>query len=322
MVNALDLDVCYLDLGHPFSVPEFTFGMDYYTDEWGVNYRKVWISSDNFFYEPCDPPLYNAVKEDLDIYPWPDPYDPGWVDGLAERAKRLRKSLGRAIILELPFSIFEYAYMLRGFQQFLLDLKLSPQFATALLDRVCDIAVTVTKKAVHVAGEHIDLVKHLDDQGTQIGTLLSPNMFREMIRPRFERLYRTIKDEFALCNPIGKVMTHTCGDIYPLIEDYIIAGLDILNPLQPGVGKMDHRRIKKEFGDKLAFHGGVDVQSVMPFGTQDEVIADVRRCIHDLAPGGGYILAPCHVLQHDVLPVNIVALRDAVRKYGRYPLSI
>jgi uroporphyrinogen decarboxylase len=108
--------------------------------------------------------------------------------------------------------------------------------------------------------------------------------------------------------------------VYPLINDFIDIGLDVLNPVQPYVAEMDHERIKKEHGSSLSFHGGIDIQRVLPFGTPDEVKMEAKKTMEALGPGGGYILAPTHYVQADVPPENIIALRDAVLEYGRYPI--
>jgi uroporphyrinogen decarboxylase len=322
VVEALDLDICYLDLGRPSGAPIFTQGMDVFVDEWGLKYRRIEHAGAGQYYELFDPPLANATESDLDDYPWPDPADPGWVDGLAERARALCDDTDRAIVMELPVSVFETAYLMRGMEQFLVDMVLDPSFACALLDWTCAIAVGVAQAALGAAGRYVDIVKHLDDQGAQHAPLISPRMHRKMIHPRFKRLFHAIKESFAQSNPQGRLMTHTDGDIYPLIEDYIRAGIDILNPVQPNVAEMDHARLKREFGNRLAFHGGIDVQGTMPFGTPGDVAAEVRQRLRDLAPGGGYILAPSHNLQADVPPENVVALRDAVHEYGEYPIEV
>lgn len=159
-----------------------------------------------------------------------------------------------------------------------------------------------------------------DDMGHQRGTLLSPTMFRQIVKPRFARLYRQAKQLFHQYNPNGKLMAHTDGDVYPLIPDYIEMGLDVLNPVQPYVAEMEHSRLKREFGDRLSFHGGMDLQNVLPFGRPDEVRTEAINVMHALGSGGGLILAPTHYLLPDVPPENVMALRDAVLEHGRYPL--
>lgn len=157
--------------------------------------------------------------------------------------------------------------------------------------------------------------------GQQGGTLLSPAMFRGIIKPRFARLYREAKRMLLECNPDGKIMAHTDGDVYPFIPDYIEMGLDVLNPVQPYVAEMEHGRLKRKFGDRLSFHGGIDLQRVLPFGTPDEVRQEAVKTMRALGVGGGYILAPTHYLLPDVPPENVIALRDAVMEEGVYPLE-
>jgi uroporphyrinogen decarboxylase len=113
-------------------------------------------------------------------------------------------------------------------------------------------------------------------------------------------------------------MAHTDGDVYPFIPDYIEMGLDVLNPVQPYVAEMEHEKLKREFGARLAFHGGIDLQKVLPFGTPEQVRAEAIKVMRALGPGGGYILAPTHYLLPDVPPQNVIALRDAVLEHGRY----
>ncbi len=153
------------------------------------------------------------------------------------------------------------------------------------------------------------------------GLLLSPRMFRKLIKPRFARLYRASKEMAHQFNPKCKLIAHTDGDVYPIIPDYIEMGLDMLNPVQPYVAEMDHERLKHEFGDRLSFHGGIDIQRALPFGTPEEVRAEAIKTMRALGKGGGYILAPTHYVQPDVPPENMVVLRDAVMEAGRYPLA-
>jgi uroporphyrinogen decarboxylase len=116
-------------------------------------------------------------------------------------------------------------------------------------------------------------------------------------------------------------MAHTDGDVYPIIPDYIEMGLDVLNPVQPYVAEMEPEKLKREFGRQLAFHGGIDLQRVLPFGTPEKVYAEAVKAMRTLGPGGGYILAPTHYLTPDVPPENVLALRNAVLERGAYPLN-
>jgi len=315
------IDMAYIELGKPASAPRFEYGAETYVDEWGVTYRKV-EGTYGLSYEAVAHPLAKASARDLEQYPWPDPTDPARVDGLEEKCQRLWKTTDLAIAGRFSTPIFEQAFMLRGLEQFLVDILEAPAFACALLDKMTDIAVDLVKAGLSRAGRYIQVLRLAgDDQGHQRGTFLSPDVFRRIIKPRFARLYREAKMMMLQANPAARLMAHTDGDVYAIIPEYLEMGLDVLNPIQPHVTHMDPRRLKEEFGAKLSFHGAIDIQWLMPRGTPQEVEAEVARTIRTLGVGGGYIVAPTHYLQADVPPENIVALRDAVVRHGRYPLA-
>ena len=315
------IDLYFIGLAGKADAPKFEYGMESFTDEWGVTHSKI---EDGFSitYQPLSHPLENAEINDLDSYPWPDPYDPHRVKGLAQKCEYLFSETDFALVGRFNNPIFEQAFMLRGFEKFLLDLAINPDFACKLMDKLTDIAISLIEVGLKECGPYLQILRLAgDDMGHQQGTILSPGMFRELIKPRFSRLYRSAKAAFLPYNPRGKLMAHTDGDVYDLIPDYLEMGLDILNPVQPHVTNMDHGRLKREFGDRLAFHGAIDIQRLLPFGSVEEVKAKVQETMNRLGQSGGYIAAPTHYLQADVPPENIVALQDEVLEYGQYPLK-
>jgi uroporphyrinogen decarboxylase len=190
------------------------------------------------------------------------------------------------------------------------------------MDRVCDVAVGTMEAGMDAVGDLVDIVRLSgEDLGTQLGPMISPKLFDQLVRPRFERLWGAAKDGLAKKNPNGKLMLHSCGDIRPFIPTWIEMGLDVLDPIQPRAAEMDPLQLKQDFGSQLVFHGGIDIQQVLPFGSRDEVMQEVRRYMESLGPGGGYIVAPAHNVQSDVPPENLVAMRDAIDAFGRYPLK-
>jgi uroporphyrinogen decarboxylase len=294
--------------------------MDAYTDEWGVGYRKIETAA-GLQYEMIYHPLAEASTADLENFPWPDPSDPALTAGLEDKARQLYESTGFALVGRFNNPIFEQAFALRGLEKLFTDLALNPDFAEALFDKLTDLAIAYIDVGLRACGKYLTILRLAgDDMGHQRGTLLSPKMFRRLIKPRFARLYREAKGRFLQYNPSGKLKAHTDGDVYPIIPDYIEMGLDILNPVQPYVAEMEHARLKREFGDRLSFHGGIDLQRVLPFGSPDEVKAEAILAMRNLGVGGGYILAPTHYLTPDVPPENVLALRDTVMLHGRYPL--
>ena len=135
-----------------------------------------------------------------------------------------------------------------------------------------------------------------------------------MIKPRHARFYRQIQE---IC-PRAKILLHTCGSVYLLLDDLIDIGVQALNPIQVRARDMDPVRLKREYGDKLCFWGGIDTQEVLPHGTSQDVKAEVRRRIAEMGPGGGYVLTGVHNLQPDVPTENVLAMYDHAREVGVY----
>ncbi len=319
-LQEMQMDLIYVGLGGGRDDPPFEFGMDAYTDEWGIQYARL----DGLYgisYEVVNHPLAQATVDDLRQYPWPDPYDPQRVSDLREKCTAIYQNTDLAIVGRFNTSIFEQAFGLRGLEQFLVDVVVNPEFACALLDKTADIAVGLLEVGMKACGKYIQVLRLAgDDMGHQSGTIFSPRTFRNIIKPRFARLYRRAKELISEISPQAKLMAHTDGDVWSIIPDYIEMGLDVLNPVQPGVTHMDHKALKETYGKKLSFHAGIDIQHLLPHGTPGEVKAEVRETMRTLGPGGGYILAPTHYLLPDVPPENVLALRDAVLEVGNYPL--
>ena len=166
------------------------------------------------------------------------------------------------------------------------------------------------------ACDFIDVLVTGDDLGEQKSTLISPKMYRRMVKPLHVELMTAIKQRTK-----AKIFYHSDGNIYSLLGDLVEIGVDLLNPVQVNVGDMgDTARLKREFGDRLAFCGAIDTGWVLPFGTPEDVRVEVRRRIKDLAPGGGYILASVHCIQPDVPLENVIAMLDEAKVAGQYPL--
>jgi uroporphyrinogen-III decarboxylase len=165
-------------------------------------------------------------------------------------------------------------------------------------------------------GDAIDIVWFGEDFGTQKGLMMSAQRFQELVAPCYKRVRNWIHEHTP-----WKVFFHSCGGIYPIIGTLIDCGMDILNPVQVTAAGMDAARLKREFGDRVAFWGGgIDTQTVLPFGSPDEVRAQVKERIHTLAKGGGFVFATVHNIQRDVPVENLLAMYQAVRDFGRYPL--
>ena len=212
---------------------------------------------------------------------------------------------------------FQLACGLRGTEQFMMDVATDEAFAHRLLERIGDVIVGLLQHYLEAGGAYFDLVELPgDDYASNTGLLISPKMYRTFIQPILNRFVETIKGHRSDL----KVMLHSDGQITRLIPDFIEIGIDALHPLEPLEG-MDHAGVKRQYGQQLAFLGGIDIADAMP-GSREDVVAEVRERLRSLAPGGGYILAPSNHLQADVPPENVLALAEATRRHGTYPIDI
>jgi len=307
ILRRFDADARAVVLGSADGRPERDVSLVSFVDEWGVKWSRPegghYINAGGPFYGLDEPAAADAERFD-----WPEAGDAGRYRGLRERAEALHAKTDYAVVMNLAVGPIHQCQFMRGFGEFLEDLLACPAFAEALLDRVTDFWVEVTKRALEEAGDCTDLVAYGDDLGTQKTTLMRPELYRKMIKPRHKRMAETVKR-------YGKpILYHTCGSVYRLIPDLIDVGIDVLNPVQVSAAEMDSRRLKREFGRDLAFWGGVDNQKVLPQGTPEDVRREVRRRIEELGEGGGYVAAAAHNIQEDVPPENIVAMFEAALK--------
>jgi len=318
------LDVIWLPMGSPHKKPQQPKDPNNQRiDEWGIEWTKTPRPGGGYYYEMTNHPLKDATIGDLEDYPWPDPYDPGRVEGLREYFRHMHEDTEFAILTKFGGAIFEQAWYVRGMERFFMDLMEDPAFVHALLNKICQVQMGLDEVGLEAAGEYVDILRLSgEDMGTQEGQIISLPMFRRLIRPYLERLWGFAKKKLLEKNPRAKIMLHSCGSVYPFIPDWIDMGLDMLDPIQPFAKGMDPFQLKANFGDKLSFHGGIDAQHVLPFGTVEEVRQHTRKYIKALAPGGGYIVAPVHNVQGDVAPENLVAMRDAVEEFGYYPIEL
>jgi uroporphyrinogen decarboxylase len=260
--------------------------------------------------------------EQVEQYEWFDPDDPSRMIGVVERAKYLHEETDFAVIGMVggPWGAFEIcAHYMRGFDKFLVDLATRKDLAKAMMDKAMNLAIEMNRVLLDEAGDYLDLVLVGDDLGHQHGLIMSPKMYRDLVKPRHKKIYGDIHKRA----PHVKVLYHSCGAIEPMIDDLIEVGVDILNPLQPLARGMESALLKKKYGDRICFHGGVDLQDAMATtGTLNDVRKEVETRLSAFAPGGGYIFAPAHNLQPDSTPEKIVEMYDHAEKRGKYPISV
>ena len=289
-----------------------------YVDMWRTPYQYTEVGE---YYavagNPLDDPDLSIA--DVEAFDWPDPHNPAMFEGLEERARDWYENTGYVVGADgIKVGVLQTASQLRGYDKLFTDFALNPDLAHALLDRVSGIINAMYHDYMEVVGPYVQVVCITDDQGTQDSLLVSPEMFREFIKPRLREQIAIIKDAADV-----KVLFHCDGAVLPLMEDFIEIGVDILNPIQTVVrGFGDTEALQEAYGDRICFHGGIDVQQVMPNASPAELTCEVAGRIRDLGSGGGYILAPCHNINVDVLVENVVTMFDAACDYGTYPLEL
>jgi uroporphyrinogen decarboxylase len=301
---------------HNWNVIETEAG-DYwqYQDEWGITHRRP--RPDGLYYSIAQTPLNQPelTAQDIQNFSWPNMADPQRIAGLRNLAIRYHVE-GYAVVLKDPFAgIFEMSQRIVGLENIMMLMASEPALAGVLFDKLLELKLAFWEMALPQLGEHVDVVTYADDYGTQQSQLISPAMFRKQLKPRIQILFKRIK-ELA---PHTKQFFHSCGNVRPIIPDYIEIGTEILNPIQTRAKGMDVAELKRDFGRDIVFWGGgVDTQDVLPHGTPQDVRDEVQRSLEILAPGGGYVFNTVHNIQADVPPANVLAMWQALHDYGVY----
>jgi len=322
MIEKLGVDVYYVSPKSAKSAHSKKFDDGSFRDEWGCFWKKVFTSQGHYYFELENPPLKEASIEDLDDYIWPDPNDPVRYEGLYEEMKNVRDNSDLAIIAKFAGAVFELATYMRGHEQWYADILIEPEFANKLMSKISAVQMRINENCMREAGKFVDIFRFSgEDLGMQDRPLMSISTFRDVVKPHLKRFWSHGKNLFLQQNPNGKVMLHSCGNVYQYIGDLIECGVDVLDPIQPRAAEMDRFRLKKDFGDKLCFHGGIDIQHVLPFGTDKELEEEIKTALKSLGAGGGYILAPAHNVQSDVSAKTLILMSELVRKYGTYPIN-
>ena len=286
----------------------------YYTDEWGIVRRTQ--KDEGYYFDLCGSPLAEVRSvADVEAYAFPDPVDEVRFAGIREEAEKVRGE-GKAFVLGgICAGMLEMGQWLRGYENFFCDLAGERRLAEAICDKIIELKMRYWEKALDRVGDLVDVIQEGDDYGAQHGLQISPQMWRELFKPRLKQLLSYIKERA----PHTHLFFHSCGSIFEILPDLIEVGVEALNPVQVAAANMDSRELKREFGDDLVFWGGgVDTQHVLPQGSPQEVRDEVERRVDDLAPGGGFVFAAVHNVQADVPVENLLAMRQALRECGGY----
>jgi uroporphyrinogen decarboxylase len=271
------------------------------------------------YFDPVYSPLAGAtsvkeIDEHMDAienYDTPAHLDKSYEEQ-ARKAKTLRESTDYALAGFFGGHILQASQSLRGWETFLMDLLVNKKFAHALMDRLTEAHIRRFERYAATVGQYVDVVHFEEDLGMQDRPLLRPSLYREMVKPYHHKLFG-----FAKSRCDAYLLLHTDGAVAPFMPDFIEMGVDAVNPIQVSAAGMDTRELKREFGRDITFWGaGCESQSVLPFGTPEQVADEVKRRIDDLAPGGGFVFSSIHNVQSGVPVENTVTMFKTAREYG------
>jgi len=318
-LNKWDVDLRYID-GPEYIGPPLSTGGGASVDIWGVKRNAVNIETEGGgaerYSEVAQAPLAAAESvEDIEGYDhWPSP---DWFryDVVEAQCDRLIEA-GRAVVFMGDrlnrVAQLKPAMYIRGTEEIFVDLAIRPEIARAVFGRIKAFYREYLSRILAAAKGKIDIILTGDDFGAQNAPLLSLSMWDAFLREGFADYVRIIHQSGATA------MHHTCGSVVDMIPGMIDSGLDILQSLQPEAAGMDAAKLKRLFGERLSFQGGVSIQKTLPFGTTDDVTREVARLAATFGKSGGYIFGTAHNIQTDVSVANVLALLEAYREFGAF----
>lgn len=275
-------------------------GEDITLNEFGMHMKPT-----DLYVEVVKCPLASAESpEEIEAYPFPDPFAPG-------RFEKAIRDIGRYggshyLIGDCELSIFELAWHLTGMEKYMIDFAMEEPYIEALNDKVESWTLGLAKQLVEIG---VDAIWFGEDLGTQSSMLISPEMWRERLKPRYERMITALR----AINPEIRIIMHSDGAVAPLIEDFIGMGIDIYNPVQPNVPGSDPSELQEKYGGRICFFGGIDQQQLLPSGNVQELEKELKRRAEIMGKNGGYLMAPAHVIQADTAPETVEKMVEIIR---------
>lgn len=268
---------------------------DISTNEFGMHMKPTPL-----YMEVVKCPLDEAeTVEDITNYNFPDAYAPGRFD----KAKRDIEHFGQDyfIIGDVEITLFELAWHLTGLEKYLVDMACEEEYIEVLNDKVEEWSTGLALQLIELG---VDAIWFGEDLGSQTSTLISPDMWREVFKPRYKRMIEKLRAK----NPEIIIIMHSDGAVAPLIDDFIELGINVYNPVQPNVPGSDPQELKNKYGDKISFFGGIDQQDLLPRGDIAAIEKEMKSRIKILNNNNGYLLAPAHIIQADVAPETVEAM--------------
>jgi uroporphyrinogen decarboxylase len=265
------------------------------TNEFGMHMKPT-----SLYVEVVKCPLAGVSSvEEVERYPMPDPYAPGRIDNAIRDIARFKQDF--FVIGDCEISMFEMAWHLTGLEDYLIGMADEEEWVDALNDKVEAFTTGLAEQLVRAG---VDAIWLGEDLGSQVSTLISPDTWRRMFKPRHARLIQKLR----AINPELILIMHSDGAVAPLIDDFIEIGVDVYNPVQPNVPGSDPAELMEKYGGRIRFFGGIDQQALLPEGDAGKIEKAMRLYAGTLGVSGGYLMAPAHVLQADVAPETVEAM--------------
>lgn len=274
-----------------------------------LNEYKMRMQQGSLYVEVVEYPLANAqTAADIKNYQFPNPDAPGRYRDAEALVKKYKDDY--FIIGDIEVTLFSLAHQLAGFEKILMSMFMEDEYLEPLFAACGEFQ---TQIALRLIDAGVDAIWVGDDFGSQTSTLFAPEMFRKLLLPYYKKMIDTLKakkpDLVMILHSDGAV-----GTLMPMIKE---CGFDVFNPVQPGVPLHSPQEVKDKYGDMFAFWGAIDQQYLMPNGTDEELEADIKERIEILGKGGGYMVAPAHIIQADVKPERVEKFIELCKKYGQ-----
>lgn len=281
-------------------------GETVYTDPFGFEYINKWNGVEYNCHIITHP--YSVMKTIEDFEKFEGWFNPNYYDYNAV-TEFVKKHEDKAIRIGWPgpYQVFTLLY---DTEEFYINMCEEPELVKAMLDRYCKASYEIYERMYEASNNKIDLIRCCDDYGTQISTLFSPSMWNDFFAENTRRFVEQAHRHGAY------YMQHSCGAVRAIIPNLVSCGIDALEPIQKVQG-MDAESLKREFGEKLCFQGGIDTQFILPHGTPEQVYEETTRIIKAFYKNGGYILCGSQDFEGDVPPENICALYDAAKQFRK-----
>ncbi|NIM95339.1 MAG: hypothetical protein GTO18_16715 [Anaerolineales bacterium] len=317
ILEALSIDTRFVCFNPPEldSNQSVELGDGHYRDPWGIEWIKPPTS---YYYDLYKAPLAGEITiYDIMNRTWPEPYDPGYTRDLRPRVEAMRAETDCTLVLNLSLWILQCSQNVRGYEDWFIDLALAPNIIECIADCLTESMIGPLEMVTDEIGDLVDVISVSDDIGQQDRLCMSPETYRRIFKPRHAKLMKAITDRSD-----AHIMWHTCGSVREVLDDLIEIGVDSLNPVQTTAKHMESEGLKRDYGDRLSFWGGVDTMRILNHGTPEDVREEVRYKIATLGVGGGYILNPIHNVQPDVPVENLLAMVGAALEFGQYPIDL